>query len=103
MGRATVAPGLRGVNEARSLPVYERGLEGWAKRPGGAVLLLQFPRLRLRLLQPVRHPHLAVHRRRGGEMLLCLLALAGAPVEFAETEVAVGGEGRIASSGQRGG
>src|SRR5262249_11467787 len=40
--------------------------------------------------QPVRHPHLAVHRRRGGEMLLRLLALADAPVELAETQVAVG-------------
>jgi hypothetical protein len=48
--------------------------------------------LRLRLLQPVRHPHLAVHRRRGGEMLLRLLALTRAPVELAEAEVAVGDE-----------
>src|SRR5262245_63239903 len=28
-------------------------------------------RLRLRLLQPILHPHLAVHRRRDGEVLLC--------------------------------
>src|SRR5262249_2270739 len=48
--------------------------------------------LSLYLLQPVRHPHLAVHRRRGGEMLLRLLALARAPVELAEAEVAVGDE-----------
>jgi len=34
--------------------------------------------LRLRLLQPLRHPHLAVHRRRGGEVLLRLLARARA-------------------------
>src|SRR5262245_56839207 len=34
-----------------------------------------------------------VHRRRGGEMLLRLLALAGAPVELPEAEVAVGDEG----------
>src|SRR5215470_16020835 len=53
----------------------------------------QLSRLRLRLLQPVRHPHLAVHRRRGGEVLLRLLALARAPVELAEAEVAVGDEG----------
>src|SRR5262249_22289991 len=52
--------------------------------------LFQF---RLRLLQPVRHPHLAVHRRRGGEVLLRLLALARASVAPAETEVAVGDEG----------
>src|SRR5262249_32883892 len=50
--------------------------------------------LSLRLLQPVRHPHLAVHRRRSGEMLLRLLALARAPVELAEAEVAVGDEGQ---------
>src|SRR5262249_62142932 len=50
----------------------------------------QLPQLRLRLLQPVRHPHLAVHRRRGGEVLLRLLALARASVELAEAEVAVG-------------
>src|SRR5262245_61805204 len=43
---------------------------------------------RLRLLQPVRHPHLAVHRRRGGEVFLRLLALARAPIELAEAEVA---------------
>src|SRR5262249_13799033 len=46
--------------------------------------------LRLRLLQPVRHPHLAVHRRRGGQVLLRLLALARARVELAEAQVAVG-------------
>src|SRR5262247_790736 len=49
--------------------------------------------LRLRLLQPVRHSHLAVHRRRGGEVLLRLLALARARAELAEAEVAVGDEG----------
>src|SRR4029434_4496253 len=47
---------------------------------------------RLCLLQPVRHPHLAVHRRCGGEVLLRLLALARAPVELAEAEVTVGDE-----------
>src|SRR5262245_32213396 len=46
--------------------------------------------LRLRRLQPICHPHLAVHRRRGGEMLLRLLALARAPGELAEAEVTVG-------------
>ena len=43
----------------------------------------------LRWLQPVRHAHLAVHHRRGGEVLARLLALACAPVELAEAEVAV--------------
>src|SRR5215510_7188224 len=57
----------------------------------------QFHHLRLRLLQPIRHPHLAVHRRRGGEMLLRLFALAPAPVELAEAEVAVGDEGAYAA------
>src|SRR6185503_14621164 len=50
-------------------------------------------RFRRRALQPVRHPHLAVHRRRGGEVLLRLFSLAGALVELAEAEVAVGDEG----------
>src|SRR6266851_1403826 len=59
----------------------------------GAVSSRQLPHLRLRLLQPVRHAHLAVHRRRGGEVLLRLLSVAGAPVELAEAEVAVGDEG----------
>src|SRR5262249_20611648 len=53
----------------------------------------QFRHLPLRLLQPIRHPHLAIHRRRGGEVLLRLLALARAPVQLAQTEVAVGDEG----------
>src|SRR5262249_28549020 len=48
---------------------------------------------RFHLLQPICHPHLPVHRRRGGEVLLRLLALAGAPIELAEAEVAVGDEG----------
>src|SRR5262249_37710014 len=34
-------------------------------------------------------PHLTVHRRRGGEMLLRLRAFAGARVELAKAEVAV--------------
>src|SRR5262245_62452897 len=49
--------------------------------------------LRLRLLQVEAHVHLAIHRRRGGEVLLRLLALARAAVELAEPEVAVGDEG----------
>src|SRR6266508_2529632 len=53
-------------------------------------------------LQPVRHAHLAVHRRRGGEVLLRLLALARAPVELAEAEVAVGDERAHAELGGEG-
>src|SRR5215475_9781585 len=48
--------------------------------------------LRLRLLQPERHVHLAVQPRRGGEVLLCLLVLAGALAQLPEAEVAVGDE-----------
>src|SRR5881296_3628103 len=51
------------------------------------------PSFALAMLQPVRHPHLAVHRRRDGEVLLRLLALVRVPVELAEAEVAVGHEG----------
>ena len=47
------------------------------------LFLAPLSHLGLGLLQPVRHPHLAEHRRRGGEMCLCLVALAGAPVELA--------------------
>src|SRR5215471_18967805 len=58
--------------------------------------------LRLRLLQPEPHVHLAVHRRRGGEVFLCQLAFACAPIELAEAEVAVGDEGAHAARfGQR--
>src|SRR5437016_1113743 len=48
--------------------------------------------LRLRLLQPEPHVHLAVHRGCGGEVLLRLLALTRAPVELAEAGMTVGHE-----------
>src|SRR5262245_48478225 len=48
--------------------------------------------LSVRLLKVEAHVHLAVHRRRGGEVLPRLLVLARAPVELAEAEVAVGDE-----------
>src|SRR5437773_1617638 len=54
--------------------------------------LCQFLHLRRRLLQPESHVHLAVHCGGGTEVLLHLLALACAPVELAETKVAVGDE-----------
>lgn len=47
----------------------------------------------LRLFQPVHHPHLAGHRRRGHEVLLRLLALPRTPVELAEAELAVATKG----------
>src|SRR6266436_9043327 len=62
-------------------------------RGPGAASSRQLPHLHLHLLQPVRHTHLAVQRRRGREVFSGLLALAGAPVELAEAEVAVGDEG----------
>src|SRR5215831_4782398 len=46
--------------------------------------------LRFRLVQVEPHIHLAVHRRRDGEVFLCLVALTGLPIEPAEAEVAVG-------------
>jgi hypothetical protein len=55
-----------------------------------ASLSPQIRHFHLRLLQPVRHPHLAIHRRRRGEVLSGPLALVGAVVELAEAEVAVG-------------
>jgi hypothetical protein len=46
--------------------------------------LFRFAHPRLRLLQPVRHAHGAVHRRRSDEMLPGLLTLVRAVVELAE-------------------
>src|SRR5215813_876163 len=54
--------------------------------PPNSCEVMQF---RFRLVQPKAHIHLAVHRRRGREVLLCSVALTGAPVELAEAEVAV--------------
>src|SRR5262245_13985545 len=41
-----------------------------------APILTQLAQLRFRLLQPVRHTHFAVHRHRGRDVLLGLLAIA---------------------------
>jgi hypothetical protein len=56
--------------------------------------LSKLPDLCLRLLQPEPHVHLAVHRRREGEVLAGLFLIARAPGELAEAEVAVGDEMR---------
>src|SRR5260370_4847403 len=56
----------------------------------GAFSSRQLPHLRLRLLHPVRHPHLAVHRRGRGEMLTRVTPLVCSPAELAEADVAVG-------------
>src|SRR6266852_4852212 len=58
----------------------------------GAVSSRQLPHLRLRLLQPELHVHLAVHRCRSGEVFHGLLLLTGYSIELAEAEVAVGDE-----------
>ena len=51
--------------------------------------LSQLAQLCFRLLRPVGHAHFSVHRHRGGEVFLGLLAIAPGAVKFAETEVAV--------------
>src|SRR5262249_29799996 len=76
-------------------PAPRRGRQ-WASR--------SCAHLRLRPLQVEPHVHVAVHRGCGSEMLLRLLALARAPIELAEAEVAVGDEGAHAAwlgEGQR--
>src|SRR5713101_4356591 len=52
----------------------------------------QLPQLRLRLVRPEAHVHLAVHRRGRRQMLSSLVPLAGLPQELAEVKVAVGDE-----------
>src|SRR5262249_26778955 len=47
---------------------------------------------RFGLHQPETHVHLAVHGRRGSEILARLLSLAGAREELTEAEMAVGDE-----------
>ena len=58
-----------------------------------SMTLSRLVHLRLRLLLPVRHAHVAVHSRRGDEVLLRLLPFASASGELAEAEVAAGDEG----------
>ena len=53
-------------------------------------LSCQLACLRRRLLQPEPHVHLAVHRRRGREVPSGVIALACAPVQLDEIEVAAG-------------
>src|SRR6266849_2627807 len=43
-------------------------------------------------VEPEPHVHLAVHRRRDGEVLARVIPLVRSPVEFAKAEVAVGDE-----------
>src|SRR5215831_373750 len=51
--------------------------------------LTQLAHLCFRPFRPVGRAHFTVHRHRGGEVLLGLLAIAPAAVKLAETEVAV--------------
>jgi hypothetical protein len=44
----------------------------------------------LSLGEPEAHVHVAVHRGRGGVMVFCILGFAGAAMDLAETEMAVG-------------
>jgi hypothetical protein len=94
----------------RALALVEQGAVRSAVRDNERALL--HSRLLLRIMNPsdaatlirdrgnpdemaglaVALAHLAVHRHGGGEVLLRLLPLACAPVELAETEVAVGDE-----------
>jgi hypothetical protein len=59
-------------------------------RKASCASLTQLAQLCLRLLQPVGHAHFAVHRHRGGNVLLGLLAISPAAVNFAATHVAMG-------------
>jgi len=54
--------------------------------------LTQLAQLLFRLLQPVRHVHFAVHRRRDGEVFLSPLAIAPAMMQFGEAEMTMGYE-----------
>ena len=93
----------RRQNKHRELPPALRRMHAVAiLEPHWGQRISSLPHLRLGLLQPEPHVHLAVHRRRGGEVLLGLLALARAPVELAEAEVAVGDEGAHAEFGGKG-
>src|SRR5262252_6132646 len=71
------------LGEHAHLSNYARlGLEGIA-----ATHSSDLAEFRLRLLHPIRHSHVAVHCRRGGQVLVRLLARARALVELAEAEV----------------
>jgi hypothetical protein len=59
-----------------------------------------WPNRRLCPLQPETHAHLAVHGRRGRQVLPGHSVVAGATVEPAEAEVAVGDEGAHAEGGR---
>jgi transposase InsO family protein len=70
---------------------------GQQQEAGSSSLSLELCHLCLCLLQPVRHAHVAVHRRCDGQVFVGLLVLAGTPVELAEAVVAAGDEGAHAA------
>jgi hypothetical protein len=55
-----------------------------------APILTQLAQLRFRLVKPVGHAHFTVHRHRGGEVIMGLLAIAPAAMQFAVAQVAMG-------------
>ena len=67
--------------------------ESYRRCNPGDDLLSERPQLGLRLLQPVRHPHLAIHRRRRRKVLVRLLALSSSAIQLREAGVAVSHEG----------
>src|SRR5262249_45410351 len=74
-----------------------RSLKADARPP----LLSKLPRFSLGLLEPKIHIQLAVHRHRGGEVVLRRLALTCVQTEPAKAEVAVGDERAHAALGRK--
>ena len=93
--RLTRVERRRSASSRGSHTVYGMRQTGRAERPGIRAVAQHVTVQRDRwneLREPEAHVHLPVHRRRGGEVLVRLLALARAPVELGEAEVAVGDE-----------
>src|SRR3989442_1145742 len=79
-----VSRGTR-LSSSEPEPAPRRDAPGSERAPIAS--LIQARQLLLRLLQPEPHVHLAVHRRRGREVLVGLLALPCASVELPQAEV----------------
>src|SRR5499433_3836094 len=82
------------LKEAGDFEMTDETRPSWFRCAGRGMgtISRRVPRLRFRLLQPEPHVHLAVHRRRGREVLARLFALARARAQLPEAEVAVGDE-----------
>src|SRR5215213_4388221 len=74
----------------RSPPGRSRLTPGRAHACTPEPCLLRLRQLPLRLRQPERHPHLAEHRDRRRQLGAGLVEAAGAAIQLAEAEVAVG-------------